>query len=85
MKLCLIGGQLFAQNATEHGLNINAPLALDMFAQRLVNQGLVVSSTTNAVAEPLDDVRVETDRDPLFGILTMAPRLLSSRRVYPCS
>lgn len=73
-----IGGRLlflarfFAQHAPQHSFE-RFPLALHVIAQRRVDQGLVVAARglCYPVAEPVDDVGIQADRDPgLAELLT---------------
>jgi hypothetical protein len=63
------GGQLLAQHAPQRRLEVGAALALDVLAQGLVDEGLVVAAAAHPSAEPLDDVRIKPDRDSLLVAL----------------
>ena len=61
--------QFFSKHAPQGTLEVRAALALDVLAQGLVDERLVISTASYPITEPLDDVRIEANGDPLLGCL----------------
>lgn len=62
-QLRIYAAQFLPQHAAQRALQVPTALARDVLAQGFVDQGLVVSTASYAIAEPLDDVRIEANGD----------------------